>query len=39
MVIENKVYIITDKNSFKGFNKIIKVFEDNIIVFERIIAI
>ena len=39
MVIENKVYIITDKNAFKGFNKVIKVFEDNNIVFERIITI
>lgn len=39
MVIENKVFIITDKNAFKGFNKIIKVFEDNNIVFERIIAV
>ena len=39
MVIENRVFIITDKNAFKGFNKVIKVFKDNNIEFERIIAI
>lgn len=39
MVIDDTVYIITDKNAFKGFNKIIQVFEDNNIKIERIVAI
>ncbi len=39
MIIENKVYIIVDRNAFKGFNQIIKVFEDNCIEFEKVVAI
>lgn len=38
MVIENKIYILTDKNAFKDFSKIIQVFEDNNIEFERIVV-
>lgn len=38
MIIENKVYIIVDRNAFKGINEILTVFEDNSIAFEKIVA-
>lgn len=38
MIIENKVYIIVDRNAFKGINEILRVFEDNNIDFEKIVA-
>ena len=38
MVIEDKIYVIVDKNNFKGFDQIIEVFEDNNIEFEKIVA-
>lgn len=38
MLIENKVYIIVDRNAFKGINEILTVFEDNNIAFEKIVA-
>lgn len=38
MIIEEKVYIIVDRDAFRGFNQIIKVFEDNNISFEKIVA-
>lgn len=38
MIIENKVYIIVDRNAFKGINEILTVFEDNNIAFEKIVA-
>ena len=38
MLIENKVYIIVDRNAFKGINEILTVFEDNNIDFEKIVA-
>ena len=38
MIIENKVYIIVDRNAFKGFDKILTVFADNNIDFEKIVA-
>ena len=38
MIIEEKVYIIVNRNSFRGFNQIIEVFEDNNIEFEKIVV-
>ena len=38
MLIENKVYIIVDRNAFKCINEILTVFEDNNIAFEKIVA-
>lgn len=38
MIIEEKVYIIVDRDAFKGFNQIIKVFEDNNVAFEKIVV-
>ena len=38
MIIENKVYIIIYRNTFKGFNQIIKVFDDNNILYEKIVV-
>ena len=38
MVIENKIYILIDENAFEDFDRIIKVFEDNDIEFEKIVV-
>ena len=38
MIIEEKLYIIVDRDAFKGFNQIIQVIEDNNIEYEKIVV-